>query len=218
MTSLQNLSYLCGLIQFCRMFDYPYHTIAGESEGIYREKGSKFIALAYPVKTEEDVKQHVAEVKKKYYDARHHCYAYILGPNKDAYRLNDDGEPSGTAGRPIHGQLLSKDVTDTLIIVVRYFGGIKLGVSGLLNAYKTAAKDALDNNTIVERFVEENYAVRFPPLGMNKVMQLLKRDTVKITGQAYEADCIIHFTVQKRDADNLLEALRKIDGAAVQTA
>ena len=105
------------------MFDYTYHTIAGESEGIYKEKGSKFIALAYPVKTEEDVKQHVAEVKKKYYDARHHCYAYILGPNKDAYRLNDDGEPSGTAGRPIHGQLLSKDVTDTLIIVVRYFGG-----------------------------------------------------------------------------------------------
>ena len=198
------------------MFDYTYHTIAGESEGLYKEKGSKFIALAYPVKTEEDVKQHVAEVKKKYYDARHHCYAYILGPNKDAYRLNDDGEPSGTAGRPIHGQLLSKDVTDTLIIVVRYFGGIKLGVSGLLNAYKTAAKDALDNNTIVERFVEENYAVRFPPLGMNKVMQLLKRDTVKITGQAYEADCIIHFTVQKRDADNLLEALRKVDGATVE--
>jgi len=199
------------------MFDFTYHTIAGESEGIYREKGSKFIALAYPVKTEEDVKQKVAEIKKKYYDARHHCYAYILGPNKDAYRLNDDGEPSGTAGRPIHGQLLSKDVTDTLIIVVRYFGGIKLGVSGLINAYKTAAKDALDNNTIVERFVEENYSVRFPPLGMNKVMQLLKRETVKITGQAYEADCIVNFTVQKRDADNLIEALRKVDGALIET-
>lgn len=200
------------------MFDDTYKMLSAPGEGLYKEKGSKFIALAYPVRTEDDVKQHVAEVKKKYYDARHHCYAYILGPNKDAYRLNDDGEPSGTAGRPIHGQLLSKDVTDTLIIVVRYFGGIKLGVSGLLNAYKTAAKDALDNNTIVERFVEENYIVRFPPIGMNKVMQLLKRDTVKITGQAYEADSIIHFTVQKRDADNLLEALRKIDGAAVQTA
>ena len=205
------------MFQLSEMFDFTYHTIAGESEGLYKEKGSKFIALAYPVKTEEDVKQHVADVKKKYYDARHHCYAYILGPNKDAYRLNDDGEPSGTAGRPIYGQLLSKDVTDTLIIVVRYFGGIKLGVSGLLNAYKTAAKDALDNNTIIERFVEEDYLVRFPPLGMNKVMQLLKRDTVKITGQAYEADCIIHFTVQKRDADTLLEALRKIDGASIET-
>ncbi len=200
------------------MFDDTYRTLAAPAEGLYKEKGSKFLAFAYPVRTTDEVKARLDELRKQYFDARHHCYAYILGPNKDAYRLNDDGEPSGTAGRPIHGQLLSKDVTDTLIIVVRYFGGIKLGVSGLLNAYKTAAKDALDNNTIVERFVEENNIVRFPPIGMNKVMQLLKRDTVKITGQAYEADCIIHFTVQKRDADNLLDALRKIDGATVQTA
>lgn len=200
------------------MFDYTYRTIAKESEGLYKEKGSRFIALAYPVRTEEEVKQHVAEVKKKYYDARHHCYAYILGPNKDAYRQNDDGEPSGTAGRPIHGQLLSNDLTDTLIIVIRYFGGIKLGVSGLINAYKTAAKDALDNNTIVERFVEENYEIHFPPLGMNKVMQLLKRDTVKITDQHYDTDCIIRFTVQKRDADALLEALQKVEGASIKPA
>lgn len=200
------------------MFDYTYRTIAKESEGLYKEKGSRFIALAYPVRTEEEVKQHVADVKKKYYDARHHCYAYILGANKDAYRMNDDGEPSGTAGRPIHGQLLSKDLTDTLIIVIRYFGGIKLGVSGLINAYKTAAKDALDNNTIVERFVEEDYQLHFPPLSMNKVMQLLKRETVKITDQQYDTDCIIRFTVQKRDADNLLEALRKVDGAVVEAA
>ena len=197
------------------MFNYTYLTIAKESEGLYKEKGSRFIALAYPVRTEEEVKQHVADVKKKYYDARHHCYAYILGANKDAYRMNDDGEPSGTAGRPIHGQLLSKDLTDTLIIVIRYFGGIKLGVSGLINAYKTAAKDALDNNTIVEKFVEEDYQLRFPPLSMNKVMQLLKRETVKITDQQYDNDCIIRFTVQKRDADNLLEALLKVDGAVV---
>lgn len=200
------------------MFDYTYRTIAKESEGLYKEKGSRFIALAYPVRTEEEVKQHVAEVKKKYYDARHHCYAYILGPNKDAYRQNDDGEPSGTAGRPIHGQLLSNDLTDTLIIVIRYFGGIKLGVSGLINAYKTAAKDALDNNTIVERFVEEDYEIHFPPLGMNKVMQLLKRDTVKITDQQYDTDCIIRFTVQKRDADALLEALQKVEGARIKPA
>lgn len=200
------------------MFNYTYRTIAKESEGLYKEKGSRFIALAYPVRTEEDVKQHVADVKKKYYDARHHCYAYILGANKDAYRMNDDGEPSGTAGRPIHGQLLSNDLTDTLIIVIRYFGGIKLGVSGLINAYKTAAKDAIDNNTIVERFVEENYEIHFPPLGMNKVMQLLKRDTVKITDQQYDTDCIIRFTVQKRDADALLEALQKVEGASIKPA
>lgn len=200
------------------MFDFTYRTIAKESEGLYKEKGSRFIALAYPVCTEEEVKQHVAEVKKKYYDARHHCYAYILGPNKDAYRMNDDGEPSGTAGRPIHGQLLSNDLTDTLIIVIRYFGGIKLGVSGLINAYKTAAKDAIDNNTIVERFVEEDYEIHFPPLGMNKVMQLLKRDTVKITDQQYDTDCIIRFTVQKRDADALLEALQKVEEASIKPA
>ena len=200
------------------MFNYTYRTIAKESEGLYKEKGSRFIALAYPVRTEEEVKQHVAEVKKKYYDARHHCYAYILGPNKDAYRQNDDGEPSGTAGRPIHGQLLSKDLTDTLIIVIRYFGGIKLGVSGLINAYKTAAKDALDNSTIVEKFVEEDYQLRFPPLSMNKVMQLLKRETVKITDQQYDTDCIIRFTVQKRDADALLEALQKVEGASIKPA
>lgn len=193
------------------MFDFTYKTIATEAEGIYREKGSKFIALAFPVKSEEAVKERLAEVKKKYYDARHHCYAYILGPNKEAYRLNDDGEPSGTAGRPIHGQLLSKDVTDTLIIVVRYFGGIKLGVSGLLNAYKIAAKDALENSEIITKFVEEQYLISFPPQNMNKVMQLLKRESVKIINQQYDTECKIYFSVQKREADSLLESLKKID-------
>lgn len=193
------------------MFDYTYKTIEKESEGIYREKGSKFIALAFPVKNEDAVKERLSEVKRKYYDARHHCYAYILGPNKDSYRLNDDGEPSGTAGRPIHGQLLSKDVTDTLIIVVRYFGGIKLGVSGLLNAYKTAAKDALENSHIITKFVEEQYGISFPPVAMNKVMQLLKRDSVKIMDQQYNTECEIYFSIQKREADVLLESLKKIE-------
>lgn len=193
------------------MFDYTYKTIEKESEGIYREKGSKFIALAFPVKNEDAVKERLSEVKRKYYDARHHCYAYILGPNKDSYRLNDDGEPSGTAGRPIHGQLLSKDVTDTLIIVVRYFGGIKLGVSGLLNAYKTAAKDALENSHIITKFVEEQYGISFPPVAMNKVMQLLKRDSVKIMAQQYNTECEIYFSIQKREADVLLESLKKIE-------
>ena len=194
------------------LFDFTYKTIARTSEGSYREKGSKFIALAFPVHNEEEVKLKLAEVKKQYYDARHHCYAYILGPDKDAYRINDDGEPSGTAGRPIHGQLLSNDLTDTLIIVVRYFGGIKLGVSGLINAYKTAAKDAIENNDIIEKFVEENYQISFPPLEMNKVMQLLKRDSVKITAQQYDMESIITFTVQKQDSDNVLAGLKKING------
>lgn len=198
------------------MFDFTYHTIAGESEGIYRDKGSKFIALAFPVRTEDEAKARIAEVKKKYHDARHHCYAYILGPNKDAYRMNDDGEPSGTAGRPIHGQLLSKDVTDTLIIVVRYFGGVLLGVGGLTTAYKSAAREALENNQIIEKFIEEKYIVSFPPLGMNRVMQLLKRDSVKITDQAYDEQCLITFLVQKWDANALLEALAKVEGAKLR--
>ena len=168
------------------------------------------------MRTEEEVKARITEVKKKYHDARHHCYAYILGPNKDAWRMNDDGEPSGTAGRPIHGQLLSKDVTDTLIVVVRYFGGVLLGVGGLTTAYKSAAKAALDNNQIIEKFIEEKYIVTFPPTRMNRVMQLLKRDSVKITGQSYDEQSIITFSVQKWDAEALTDALGKVEGATVQ--
>lgn len=193
------------------MFEDTYKTIQGQSEGIYREKGSKFIALAYPVQSENEVKERIAEIKKQYYDARHHCYAYILGETKDAYRINDDGEPSGTAGRPIYGQLLSKDVTNTLIIVVRYFGGIKLGVSGLINAYKTAAKEALEANHIVEKFIEEFYTIAFNPIDMNRVMQLLKKESIRIYEQKYENESVINFSVQKREANLLIDNLNKIN-------
>lgn len=199
------------------MFEDTYLTISYPSEGIYREKGSKFIALAFPVVSENEVKDHIVEIKKQYYDARHHCYAYILGANKEAYRMNDDGEPSGTAGRPIYGQLLSKNVTNTLIVVIRYFGGIKLGVSGLINAYKTAAKDALEANTIVEKFIEEYYSISFDPIVMNKVMTLLKKDCVKIFEQKYENQSIINFSVQKKEADSLIDNLTKINQLKITT-
>lgn len=198
------------------MFEDTYKTIAGPSEGIYREKGSKFIALAFPVETEAEVKEKLAEIQKQYFDARHHCYSYILGPNKDAYRLNDNGEPSGTAGRPIHGQLLSKDLTNTLVIVVRYFGGIKLGVSGLINAYKTAAKDALDAATIIEKTVDETYKVSFDYSVMNSVMQLLKDPYVSILGQGYEDRYLISFKIRRREADRLVTALKKINTVTVE--
>lgn len=198
------------------MFEDTYKTIAGPSEGIYREKGSKFIALAFPVETEAEVKEKLAEIQKQYFDARHHCYSYILGPNKDAYRLNDNGEPSGTAGRPIHGQLLSKDLTNTLVIVVRYFGGIKLGVSGLINAYKTAAKDALDNATIIEKTVDETYKVSFDYSVMNSVMQLLKDPYVSILGQGYEDRYLITFKIRRREADRIVTALKKINTVTVE--
>jgi uncharacterized YigZ family protein len=198
------------------MFEDTYKTIAGPSEGIYREKGSKFIALAFPVETEAEIKEKLAEIQKQYFDARHHCYSYILGPNKDAYRLNDNGEPSGTAGRPIHGQLLSKDLTNTLVIVVRYFGGIKLGVSGLINAYKTAAKDALDNATIIEKTVDETYKVSFDYSVMNSVMQLLKDPYVSILGQGYEDRYLITFKIRRREADRIVTALKKINTVTVE--
>ena len=198
------------------MFEDTYKTIAGPSEGIYREKGSKFIALAFPVETEVQIKEKLAEIQKQYFDARHHCYSYILGPNKDAYRLNDNGEPSGTAGRPIHGQLLSKDLTNTLVIVVRYFGGIKLGVSGLINAYKTAAKDALDHATIIEKTVDETYKVSFDYSVMNSVMQLLKDPYVTILGQGYEDRYLITFKIRRREADRIVTALKKINTVTVE--
>ena len=198
------------------MFEDTYKTIAGPSEGIYREKGSKFIALAFPVESEAEVKEKLAEIQKQYFDARHHCYSYILGPNKDAYRLNDNGEPSGTAGRPIHGQLLSKDLTNTLVIVVRYFGGIKLGVSGLINAYKTAAKDALDHATIIEKTVDETYKVSFDYSVMNSVMQLLKDPYVSILGQGYEDRYLISFKIRRREADRIVTALKKINTVTVE--
>ncbi|MEG2070175.1 MAG: YigZ family protein, partial [Bacteroidales bacterium] len=182
----------------------------GISDGIYREKGSKFIAMVFPVENETMVKERLAEVQKQYFDARHHCYAYILGPDKSAYRINDNGEPSGTAGRPIYGQLLSKDLTNTLVVVVRYFGGIKLGVSGLINAYKTAAKEALDKAVIIEKTIDENYKIYFDYTAMNQVMQILKDDEITITNQFYEDRYIITFKVRKREADRFTCTLKKI--------
>lgn len=192
------------------MFDDSYKTIVKPAEGNYSEKRSKFLAYAFPVQNEQEVKQRLAEIQKKHWDARHHCYAYILGPHKDAYRLNDNGEPSGTAGRPIYGQLLSKDLTNTLVIVVRYFGGIKLGVSGLQNAYKVAAREALDAAVIEERTVQEIYRVTFEYVKMNDIMQVLKDPNIQILDRQSYMQCIYTISVRQREADRITEALRKI--------
>ena len=179
------------------MFDDTYKTIASPSEGLYREKGSKFLAFAYPVRTIDEVKAHLEQLRKDYFDARHHCYAYILGPRKDAFRANDDGEPSGTGGRPIHGQLLSADLTDTLIVVVRYFGGILLGASGLANAYKTAARDAIDRATIIEKTIDCRYRLSFAYEGMNDVMRILRDYDLKPENQSYNLDCTLEVSVRQ---------------------
>lgn len=191
------------------MFEDTYKTISAPVTGSYSEKRSKFLAYAFPVQTEAQVKERLTEIQKKHNDARHHCYAYILGPNKDAYRMNDNGEPSGTAGRPIHGQLMSKNLTNTLVIVVRYFGGIKLGVSGLQNAYKIAAKEALDAANIIEKTIDETYEVTFEYLQMNNVMQLMKDPFVTIISQQSDLNCTIRFSVRRREAERIVTALKK---------
>lgn len=197
------------------MFEDTYKTISAPSTGSYSEKRSKFLAYAFPVQTEAQIKEHVAEIQKKHYDARHCCYAYIIGPRKDAYRVNDNGEPSGTAGRPIHGQLLSKDLTNTLVIVVRYFGGIKLGVSGLQNAYKVAAREALEAAKIVEKTIDETYQVTFEYLQMNAVMQLMKDPYVTILSQQSDLNCTMQFSIRQREADRIVEALKKVGTVTV---
>ena len=179
------------------MFDDTYKTLAEPSEGLYKEKGSKFLAFAFPVRTLDEVKAHLEQLRKDYFDARHHCYAYILGPRKDAFRANDDGEPSGTGGRPIHGQLLSADLTDTLIVVVRYFGGILLGASGLANAYKTAARDAIDHATIIEKTIDAHYRLAFAYETLNDVMRILKEFDLKPENQDFNLDCTLEVSVRQ---------------------
>ena len=182
------------------MFDDTYKTLAAPSEGLYKEKGSKFLAFAYPVHNLDEIKAHLEQLRKDYFDARHHCYAYILGPRKDAFRANDDGEPSGTGGRPIHGQLLSADLTDTLIVVVRYFGGILLGASGLANAYKTAARDAIDHATIVERTIDCRYRLAFAYEAMNDVMRILKDYDLKPQNPLYDMQCSLEVSIRQSES------------------
>ena len=198
------------------MFDDTYHTIAAPSEGLYKEKGSKFLAFAYPVLTVEEVKKHLDALRKSYFDARHHCYAYILGPTKDAYRVNDDGEPSGTGGRPIYGQLLSADLTNTLIVVVRYFGGILLGASGLANAYKAAARDAIANATIVERTIDIRYRLHFDYPLMNDVMRTLKEHGVQPSRQDFALDCRLDIAVRQSQSVQVYDALARLYGLKIE--
>ncbi|MBO4587368.1 MAG: YigZ family protein [Bacteroidales bacterium] len=187
-----------------------YRTIIGSSEGLYKEKGSKFLAFAYHVESEEEVKARLGELRKKYYDARHHCYAYALGPKKSAFRMNDDGEPSGTGGKPIYGQLLSMDVTDTLIVVVRYFGGVLLGTSGLTNAYKTAAREALESATIEERTVDDRYRVGFKYEQMNDVMRIVKDFGLTLTKQRFEMECEVEFSVRQSNSERVRQAFENL--------
>ena len=173
-----------------------YRTLQGNSEGFYKEKGSKFLAFSYVIEEEEQVKEIISELKKKYYDARHYCYAYVLGQNADRYRSNDDGEPGHSAGDPILGQIRSHELTNTLIVVVRYFGGTKLGVSGLINAYKTAAADSIAQNSIKEIPILSELVLKFEYEQMNNVMKLVKDFDLEIITQTMEISCMMKVGVR----------------------
>jgi uncharacterized YigZ family protein len=198
------------------MFDDTYKTIASKAEGIYKDRGSKFIALAFPVKSEEEVKEVLENVRKEYHDARHHCYAWILGHDKSAYRQNDDGEPSGTAGRPIHGQLLSFDLTNVLLVVVRYFGGTRLGVPGLIRAYKTAAKEALSAAGIVTMTVYDVYELHFEYPLLNEVMRLMKDEKLEVLEQDFRLDCRLIFQVRKNESNHVYDKAGKMKGVKIR--
>ena len=173
-----------------------YRSIAARSEGLFKDNGSRFIALAYPVETEEEVREIVAALKKEYHDARHHCYAYRLGYKGDRFRANDDGEPSGSAGRPILGQIDSLGLSDVLVVVVRYFGGIKLGIPGLIRAYKTSTADALGQAEIVEKVAGKRFCLTFDYLSMNGVMKVLKDLGLTPAGQDFGLQCSLEVRVR----------------------
>lgn len=193
-----------------------YRSIAASAEGIYTEKRSKFIAIALPVRTVDEVKALLEEYQKKYYDARHVCYAYMLGPQRKDFRANDNGEPSGTAGKPILGQINSNELTDILIIVVRYFGGIKLGTSGLIVAYKAAAAEALAAAEVVEKTVDECIRFWFEYPFMNDVMRVVKEEGPEIVEQGYDMDCRMTLRIRSSLMPRLRARLEKVETLRIE--
>lgn len=188
-----------------------YKTIAGLSEGEYSEKRSKFLAFAHPVHSVDEVKELVEFYQKKYYDARHCCYAYMLGPERKEFRANDNGEPSGTAGKPILGQISSHELTDILIVVIRYFGGIKLGTSGLIVAYRQAASEAIQAATIIEKTIDEEVSFFFEYPFMNSVMRIVKEEEPMLVSQGYDHDCSMTLRIRRSRMPRLKERLSKVE-------
>lgn len=193
-----------------------YKSIASESRGLFKDNGSRFIAHAYPVETEEEVKEIVAALKKEYYDARHHVYAYRLGYSGDRFRANDDGEPSGSSGRPVLGQIDSNGLSDILVVVVRYFGGIKLGIPGLIRAYKTSTADALANAEIVEKIASRLYRVHFGYMSMNSVMKVFKDMDLVQKNQSFDMECSMDTSVRLSLVDTFLERMADVEGCRVE--
>ena len=193
-----------------------YKSIAAPAKGLFKDNGSRFIAHAYPVETEEEVKEIVASLKKEYYDARHHVYAYRLGYKGDRFRANDDGEPSGSSGRPVLGQIDSYGLSDVLVVVVRYFGGIKLGIPGLIRAYRTSTADALENAEIIEKIASRMYRVYFGYMSMNSVMKVFKDLGLEQRNQKFDMECSMDTSVRRSLIDTFLERIEDTDGCRAE--
>ena len=189
-----------------------YKTIRTTSQGIYKEKGSRFIALAYPVSDQEEIKPIIDALRKEHHEARHHCFAYILGKERAIWRVNDDGEPSGTAGRPILGQINSAELTNILIVVIRYFGGTLLGVSGLINAYRSAAALAIASAEVIELTMQEFYEIYYPFGSMNDVMKILKEENVGKAEQSFDLECSIKINFRESVKEKILNRLSRVGG------
>lgn len=189
-----------------------YLTVKYNSSGTYKEKGSRFIAQAFHVSDQEEIKSIVERIKKEHHSARHNCYAYMLGAERLNWRINDDGEPSGTAGRPILGQINAFNLTDVLIVVTRYFGGILLGTSGLKNAYKRAAAEAINNNEITEMILKESIKLFFPYQSLNDVMKIIKEENLSSTDQLFEAECSMRVDIRLTEKEKILNRLSRVTG------
>ncbi|MFZ6014007.1 MAG: IMPACT family protein [Bacteroidota bacterium] len=199
---------------------FSYRTILSAATGIYKEKGSKFLAFAYPVGSEAEIKEKLAALKKEYFDARHHCFAWMLGSEKKLFRANDDGEPNHSAGDPILGQIRSKEITDVLIVVVRYFGGVKLGVGGLIGAYKAATEDALKNAVIVEKEVKEEINLEYDYGATPEAMRLVKEFDLEITQQSFTENCHLTVVIRLKEKENFFERVKLLEalGTTIKTS
>lgn len=189
-----------------------FKTVNKTSRGLFKDRGSRFISFLFPVTEESEIKAHLENLKKEYHDARHHCYAYVLGKDGDRWRINDDGEPSGTAGRPVLGQIKSNGLTNVLIVVVRYFGGTLLGVKGLTNAYKLAAADAIANAEIVNHIVYETYRISFPYAALNDVMKILKDEKIKQMDRSFDTECSVVISLRKSSSRRIMNRFSLIEG------
>lgn len=188
-----------------------YKTIKGNAEGIFRDRGSRFLAFAFPVTEQDQIKPILDQLRKEHHDARHHCFAYMLGSERTIFRSNDDGEPSGTGGRPILGQINSYGLTNILIVVVRYFGGTLLGVSGLINAYRSAAENAIQNSEIIECTLKEYYEIKYPYTSMNDVMKIIKEEDISQSEQEFDIICTIKICMRASAKEKVLKRLERVE-------